>query len=379
MSWNTVYKNSTGFNCSTQTTQSNFGVTPNYRLGMVQSYNLGIQRTLPQGVVLNIDYIGAYAGNLDIVRVPNRNATGVLNPTSVQFRYEDSLGYQRSNALSVSARERMHKGVSLQAAYTYSHSIDDASSVGGSGGYTAQNDLDLAAEESNSSFDHRQSLNVSFILEPPFGPNRAFLNKGGIWAHILDGYSISGAFTTSTGGYASPQYTGTSAELEVGANYLRPNRVPGQPIKGAGTRHPVVQHRRIYRAGRRRLRHRLAQLHPDAGNAHRQRIALAHRQLWRNAQLRGTHHRKQRLEHRAVLRRKHHAQLLQLRPGQRRRGHALLQLHRAIQVLATTITVILAQPESQYLSFGPAVHLRNFGRIIHRQKAIVEDRQCDER
>jgi hypothetical protein len=55
-------------------------------------------------------------------------------------------------------------------------------------------------------------------------------------AHVLDGYSISGAFTTSTGGYASPQYTGTTAELEVGANYLRPNRVPGQSIKGAGTR-----------------------------------------------------------------------------------------------------------------------------------------------
>lgn len=225
-----------GFGCSTQTTQSNYGVNPNYRLGMVQSYNLGIQRTLPQGIVLNIDYTGAYAGNLDMVRKPNRTATGILNSSSGQFSYEDSLGYQRSNALSVSARERMHKGVSLQAAYTYSHSIDDASSVGGSGGYTVQNDLDLGAEESNSSFDHRQSFNVGFILEPPFGPNRAFLNKGGVWAHILDGYSISGTFTTSTGGYASPQYTGTSAELEVGTDYLRPNRVPGQSIKGAGTR-----------------------------------------------------------------------------------------------------------------------------------------------
>jgi hypothetical protein len=225
-----------GFGCSTQTTQSNFGVDPNYRLGMVQAYNLGIQRTLPQGIVLNIDYTGAYAGNLDIVRVPNRNQYGIANPSSVQFNYEDSLGYLHSNALTISARERMHKGISLQAAYKYSHSIDDASSVGGSGGYTAQNDLDLADEESNSSFDHRQSFNVGFILEPPFGPNRAFLNKGGVWAQILDGYSISGTFTTSTGGYASPQYTGTTAELEVGANYLRPNRVAGQSIKGAGSR-----------------------------------------------------------------------------------------------------------------------------------------------
>ena len=77
------YKNSTGFNCSTQTTQSNFGVNPNYRLGMVQVYNLGIQRTLPQGTVLNIDYTGAYAINQDILREPNRNASGVLNSSSV--------------------------------------------------------------------------------------------------------------------------------------------------------------------------------------------------------------------------------------------------------------------------------------------------------
>jgi hypothetical protein len=41
---------------------------------MVQVYNLGIQRTLPQGIVLNVDYTGAYAGNLDMLRAPNRNA-----------------------------------------------------------------------------------------------------------------------------------------------------------------------------------------------------------------------------------------------------------------------------------------------------------------
>ena len=74
----------------------------------------------------------------------------------------------------------MHKGVSLQATYTYSHSIDDASSVGGSGGTIAQNDQDLGAEESNSSFDRRHVLSGNFVIEPPFGPNRAFFNKGGV-------------------------------------------------------------------------------------------------------------------------------------------------------------------------------------------------------
>jgi hypothetical protein len=225
-----------GFNCSTQTTQSNYGVDPNYRLGMVQVYNLGIQRTLPQGIVMNIDYTGAHAGNLDIVRAPNRTFDGVLNPNSVVFHYEDSLGYLRSNALAINARQRMHKGISLQATYTYSHSIDDASSVAGSGGNTiAQNDQDLGAEESNSSFDHRHVLSGNFVIEPPFGPNRAFFNKGNLTSKILDGFSISGTFTFSTGGYATPQFVGLASEVAAGAgNTLRPNRIAGQGINGPG-------------------------------------------------------------------------------------------------------------------------------------------------
>jgi hypothetical protein len=224
-----------GFNCSTQTTQSNYGVNPNYRLGMVQVYNLGIQRTLPQGVVLNIDYTGAYAGNLDIVRAPNRTFSGVANPNSTIFRYEDSLGYQRSNALAVNIRNRMHKGVALGATYKYSHSIDDASSVGGSGNSIAQNDQDLGAEESNSSFDQRHSLSGNFVIEPPFGPNRAFFNKGNLTSKILDGFNISGTFTFASGGWATPTFSGLPSEVATGFSTLRPNRVAGQPIKGPGS------------------------------------------------------------------------------------------------------------------------------------------------
>ena len=225
-----------GFNCSQQATQSTFGVNPNYRLGMVQAYNVGIQRTLPQGVVLNVDYMGAHAGNLDIIRAPNRNATSVLNPNVTQFNYEDSLGYQRSNALSVNLRNRMRKGIALGAKYTYSHSIDDASSVGGSGNFIAQNDLDLAAEESNSSFDRRHQLTGTFVIEPPFGPNRAFFNKGGVWAKLLDGYSISGNYTFASGGWTTPVYSLTPQEIAAGApSSLRPDRDFTQPIQGAGS------------------------------------------------------------------------------------------------------------------------------------------------
>jgi hypothetical protein len=186
--------------------------------------------------VLNIDYTGDYAFNQDIVRAPNRNAAGLIVKSVGQFTYEDSLGYQRSNALAINARQRMHKGVSLQATYTYAHSIDDASSIGGSGGSIAQDDQNLGAEESNSSYDHRHTLSGNFVIEPPFGPNRAFFNKGNITSKILDGFSISGTFTFATGGFATPSYSLTSAEIADGApSSLRPNRDFTQPIKGAGS------------------------------------------------------------------------------------------------------------------------------------------------
>src|SRR5260370_28398549 len=38
---------------------NNFAVDPNYRLGYVQIWNVDIQRTLPHGLVLNVDYHGS--------------------------------------------------------------------------------------------------------------------------------------------------------------------------------------------------------------------------------------------------------------------------------------------------------------------------------
>lgn len=224
------------FNCSTAAVQNNYSVNLNYRLGNVQVWNLDIQRTLGLGIVLNVGYNGAQGGNLDIVRAPNRTASSVLNPTVQPFNYEDSLGFSRFHALSINARKRMQKGVSLQATYQYGHSIDNASSIGGSTAVPAQNDTNLAAEEGNSSFDIRQKLTGNWVLELPFGPNRALLSKGGFWSKALDGFSLSGDFTFATGTYYTPHYVATVAETATGTNNsLRPDRDFAQPIPGAGT------------------------------------------------------------------------------------------------------------------------------------------------
>jgi len=226
-----------GFGCSTaDTIQNNYAVDPNYRLGMVQTYNLNIQRVFPLGIVFNLGYTGAKGSDLDVVGSPNSTPMGVSTPTAAPFSYETSVAASRSNQLVVSAQKRQQKGISLGVTYTYGHAIDDASSVGGSAGAGLQNFRQLRLEEANSAFDVRHSATGNWILELPFGPNRAYFNKGGIASHALDGFSLSGNFTFSTGSYFTPYFSGNVAEASSGGLFtLRPDRVAGQSTKGSGT------------------------------------------------------------------------------------------------------------------------------------------------
>ena len=223
------------FNCSSAAT-NNYSVNKNYRLGHVQVWNLDVQKTFPRGIVVNVGYNGAKGGELDLVRAPNRTPVGLKNPTIQAFNYEDSLGFSRFNALTVNARKRMQKGISLQATYQYAHSIDNASSIGGSGTVVAQNDADLLAEEGNSSFDVRHKVNGNWVFELPFGPNRAYLAKGGFWSKALDGFSLSGDYTISSGTYFTPHLVASSVEVATGSNNsLRPNRDFSKSIDGPRT------------------------------------------------------------------------------------------------------------------------------------------------
>ena len=225
-----------GFGCSTTPVQNNYAVNQDYRLGHVQVWNVDVQRTFPLGIVANLGYNGAKGGDLDIVRAPNRTANGVINSSAQPFNYEDSLGYSRFEQLSLNVRKRLQKGISLHATYHYGHSIDNASSIGGTTVVPAQNDQDLNAEEGNSAFDVRHQVTGNWVLELPFGPNRAFLSNGGAWSKALDGFSLSGDFTFSSGTYYTPHYVSTVAETATGVNNsLRPDRVFSQPIPGRGT------------------------------------------------------------------------------------------------------------------------------------------------
>ncbi len=210
----------------------NYAVNRNYRLPYVQIWNLEVQQTLPLEIVLEAGYCGAKGTRLDVITAP-----GFYNNQAFPnafFDFEDTGAFSSFNALIVRANKRLQNGLALQATYTYSHSIDDASSINAGTPVVAQNWQDILAEESNSSFDVRQQIIGSFVYDLPFGPNRQHLVTG--WtSHALSNWSITGNFILATGVPLTPAITTSVAEIQRGTHgSVRPNRVPGTSIREGG-------------------------------------------------------------------------------------------------------------------------------------------------
>ena len=73
---------------------------------------------------------------------------------------------------------RFTHGVSFQGIYTYSKSLDNASSIGGTGGIVVQQDGNYAAERGLSSFDMRHQFRFTSTYELPFGERNRWANHG---------------------------------------------------------------------------------------------------------------------------------------------------------------------------------------------------------
>jgi hypothetical protein len=206
----------------------NYALDPHYHLPYVQAWNLDIQKTLPWGVEMNLGYNGSRGNHLDIVSAP------FPTPANWHFNYEQSAAFSKFNAGTLRVNKRLSKGIALGANYQYSHSIDDAGSVGGTSTVVAQNWQDLAAEEGNSSFDLRHKVTGTYLYELPFGKDKFWVTDG-VGSHILEGFSVSGSFTFATGTPLTPSYQAAEADVARGtAGTLRPDRVQGASIAAGG-------------------------------------------------------------------------------------------------------------------------------------------------
>jgi hypothetical protein len=225
---------------------NNFGVDPNYRLGYVQIWNLDIQQQIRSTLVVNLDYTGTKGTRLDILEAPNRSAAGTLFPGVQPFYWEDSVGDSTASAGSVRVRKRLQRGFSVGGRYTFSKSMDNASTIGsgeplvaqegGRGGISgttnvAQNAFDLAAERGLSSFDQRHSFTADYLWELPFGHDRRWLTGNTPLRAIFGDWNWSGDWTIASGLPFTPRILGSFQDVSQGVNgTTRADVVPGQTV-----------------------------------------------------------------------------------------------------------------------------------------------------
>ncbi len=216
---------------------NNFGADRNYRLGYVQLWNVDVQQELSPTLILNAGYTGSKGTRLDMQRAPNRGSDGLRIPGVEAFLWESSEADSILHSGTVRLRQRMHNGLSLGGAYTFSHSIDNASTIGGGAVVVAQNDLDLAAERGRSSFDQRNKLTADYVFELPFGSNKRWLSGEGWRAKALGDWQISGDASLGSGLPFTARILGDFSDVSRGTNGTLRANATGQPVS---LDHPTI-------------------------------------------------------------------------------------------------------------------------------------------
>jgi hypothetical protein len=207
-----------GFPPPTASVTNNYAVAKSYRLGYAQVWNLDIQRELPGNVMLNLDYTGTKGAHLDVVRAPNRGPSGLLLPDVQSFLLETSDANSMLHSGSLRLRKRLQHGIAVGGSYTYSKSIDDASSIGGGATVVAQDNNNIAAERGLSSFDQRHRFSADYVVELPFGSGRRWLNKEGWGERAFGNWTLSGQLNIASGTPWTARVLGDFSDVARGTN-----------------------------------------------------------------------------------------------------------------------------------------------------------------
>jgi len=131
---------------------------------------------------------GSWANNLAVACGNNANPYLPFVGIGAITR-KDQTGSSNYNALQGSLRHSIG-GLQLNAAYTYSHSIDDSSDYNDSGFVDSYS---LNAYRASSNFDERHVINIGYVYDLPF-----FKGKG-VTSRLLGGWQWSGITDIESG------------------------------------------------------------------------------------------------------------------------------------------------------------------------------------
>jgi trimeric autotransporter adhesin len=205
-------------------------VNPNYQVPYAMIWNASIEYNLLRNTFVEVMYTGTRGVHLD-------ELLGFTLPNATGFTYDTTGAFSNLNSLVVRLQKRMTRGLMFTARYTYSKSLDDASTIGGGGQTVLQNNADPRGDYGLSSFDMRHQFLGNFTYQLPFGERQRFVSKG--WEK-----SVFGAFRANASFTA---HSGTPYTVRVFSKNQSCQSIPGVNSERAdqsgdfSLAHPTVQ------------------------------------------------------------------------------------------------------------------------------------------
>jgi hypothetical protein len=135
----------------------------------------------------------------------------------------DGSGKASYSGLGVRLQKNFSSGLTYLVGYTWSRSIDNASSIRSHNGDTLfpQNSYNIAAEKALSTFHTAHRFVTTALYELPFGKGKPYLDTGGIANVLLGGWQLGSIITIQTG---SPVTITTGQDrAQTGGGFDRPN------------------------------------------------------------------------------------------------------------------------------------------------------------
>lgn len=194
-----------------------YGFSPDLKLPRSYQWNVAIERSFSGNQVFSATYVGQVGRDLlrqEALYQPNPNFLGglVLTVNSARSNY---------NALQLQYRRPLSARLQVLMNYTWSHSLDNASSDA----VVGLSDTVISAENDHASsdFDIRHSFSGAIAYDIPS------LARSGLLAQLTKDWSVNTVIVARNGFPFNAVNFFTSPDPS-GSALARPDRVPGEPV-----------------------------------------------------------------------------------------------------------------------------------------------------
>jgi Carboxypeptidase regulatory-like domain/TonB-dependent Receptor Plug Domain len=210
----------------------------NFRLGLIQQFNLNVQRELPSNIVLTVGYVGSRASHLQTAEWNLNTAppNPQIDPTNLRPypQFYDIIGVldrglARYDSLQVKAEKAYKNGLYFLVSYAYEKGFDnglndDLGSMAGVGYYPLV--LPGYTDKGLSVIDQTNNLSASVLYQLPFGKGAHFGSSARGFTQALIGNWQTNVIAHIGSGFPMGLYTGVNnSGTELGYLGNRPDQV----------------------------------------------------------------------------------------------------------------------------------------------------------